>query len=73
MPAGIWGRAKLVFISIMVDTTEYRTLSLRPTPFYGKENLKLWELLYIKVLRSSQRGNQVEKVAENALRQWKLS
>ena len=38
------------------------------TPFYGTQNLKLGELLHREVLRTSQRGNQVEKVGENALR-----
>ena len=70
MPAGIWGRAaKLVFISIMVDTTEYSTFCLKALKayllhFYGTQNLKLGELFHREVLRTSQRGNQVEKVGE---------
>ena len=73
MPAGIWGRAaKLVFISIMVDTTEYSTFCLKALKAYllhfTAHKISNLENFYIEVLRTSQRGNQVEKVGENALR-----
>ena len=69
MPAGIWGRAaKLVFISIMVDTTEYSTFCLKALKAYllhfTAHKISNLENFYIEVLRTSQRGNQVEKVGE---------